>query len=359
MNKLLKNIVSLCFGTLIAVLLLELFLRVYNPWEPRLQGDKIVLPKNTEYVFHSKGIQGVDSTVLHKKNELGFRGINPPDSFNEMTSLVFVGGSTTECTACGENEDWPAVTQSILNKNKNEVWVNNAGLDGHSTFGHLLLLEDYLVQLKPSYIAFLVGVNDVGRKDLASFEKFHLKKGNKNWKQTLVSYSVLAQLIVQFKQSKEAIDLDLGHKNKPFNQYHLKKMKWTQINQEVEKEAAGRLAFNNRLNRIVTICLNNGITPIFITQPTVMGAADTLEPNLNFKEMEIRHFNGQTFDQILNSYNQVTRDLCQEKNLLCIDLWRKLPKRSKYFYDEVHFTKEGCKKVGEIVGNELSLYLNN
>src|ERR671929_63597 len=41
------------------------------------------------------------------------------------------------------------------------VWVNNAGLDGHSTFGHLLLTRQALVPLHPKAILYLVGLNDM------------------------------------------------------------------------------------------------------------------------------------------------------------------------------------------------------
>ena len=40
------------------------------------------------------------------------------------------------------------------------VWLNNAGLDGHSTFGHEILLRSHIIKLKPDMIIFLTGIND-------------------------------------------------------------------------------------------------------------------------------------------------------------------------------------------------------
>ncbi len=78
--------------------------------------------------------------------------------------------------------------------------------------------------------------------------------------------------------------------------------------------------------------------------------------NVDFNHIKIREYNGRQFDITLNTYNEITRDLCKSQDLKCIDLWERLQKDPAYFYDEIHFSKAGCKKVGEIVGNELSLY---
>ena len=50
------------------------------------------------------------------------------------------------------------------------MWVNNAGLDGATTYRHLILMEDYVVNLRPKVVLFLVGINDVGAGDLAAAE---------------------------------------------------------------------------------------------------------------------------------------------------------------------------------------------
>src|SRR4029077_15968937 len=42
------------------------------------------------------------------------------------------------------------------------AWINNAGLDGQSTNGHLVLLRNFIIALKPTLVVFLVGANDVG-----------------------------------------------------------------------------------------------------------------------------------------------------------------------------------------------------
>ena len=51
------------------------------------------------------------------------------------------------------------------------LWLNNAGLSGNSTFGHYILMQDYLVKLKPKVVIFLVGINDLGIRGERDFDQ--------------------------------------------------------------------------------------------------------------------------------------------------------------------------------------------
>ena len=66
-----------------------------------------------------------------------------------FVKAIVVGGSTTECFFVTENKAWPQVFQQETRRNNPKFWVNNAGLNGHSTFGHLILLKDIIVKQKP------------------------------------------------------------------------------------------------------------------------------------------------------------------------------------------------------------------
>lgn len=56
--------------------------------------------------------------------------------------------------------------------NFKDLWINNAGLDGQSTFGHIFLMKDYIKKLKPKVVLFLVGSNDRGNeKTLNKYDK--------------------------------------------------------------------------------------------------------------------------------------------------------------------------------------------
>jgi hypothetical protein len=58
---------------------------------------------------------------------------------------------------------------------------------------------------------------------------------------------------------------------------------------------------------------------------------------------------GKQYFQKLEMYNQTPSDLFKEQNIKCIDLGKLLPKDSKYFFNDMHFSDAGCVKVSEII----------
>ena len=85
---------------------------------------------------------------------------------------------TTACVTLTDGRTWPDVlARGLAADSPRPVWLNNAGIDGHSTFGHQILLETHLKKFRPDFIVFLVGVNDVGREDLNDFDMRMLTAG--------------------------------------------------------------------------------------------------------------------------------------------------------------------------------------
>ncbi len=80
MKKYLTNLSILLLGCLVALAVLEVLLRVYNPLEMRFRPDRIVLPVNKRYIFDNteKFPTKLAKTTKHTKNSLGFRGAPPP-----------------------------------------------------------------------------------------------------------------------------------------------------------------------------------------------------------------------------------------------------------------------------------------
>ena len=81
----------------VAFLLIELTLRIYNPLGSRVKGDRIILPANEVYSFSNNGIPSLDKNISHRKNALGFRNDELPVAPDKQLTIITVGGSTTEC----------------------------------------------------------------------------------------------------------------------------------------------------------------------------------------------------------------------------------------------------------------------
>jgi len=356
---------KLLFSVLLFLCLFEGALRIYNPIPFRLKGDKIILPINQTYQFDLDAMSKVDKHLLHTKNSLGFRGEEMPKDFENLLSIIAVGGSTTECFFLSNGQDWPTLLgDEIKGKFSKKVWINNAGLNGHSSFGHLILLKDYLVKLKPKVILFLIGVNELFYANKMNvYDRNMTKDGNLSWMNMLARKSEVLGLLANFKSVYQARvfaksmvdDLDLTR---------LKTLKIdAQTQQKLFHEHEGYIeSYKQRLRQLIEISRTNGILPIFITQPTLVGVGRDPITGVDLENLDLNGLanvsgNGQTFYALLERYNDAMREASVEAGVHYVDLAKKLPKNSNYYYDLIHFTKLGSEKISEILTLDLIPYL--
>jgi hypothetical protein len=111
------------------------------------------------------------------------------------------------------------------------------------------------------------------------------------------------------------------------------------------------------LAKLIQICRENSMEPVFITQPAVVG--DVIDPftGVNLARVSSWSWNGKTMWGILELYNDVVRETAAQHQVYLIDLAKEMPKSTEYFYDTYHFTNAGCRKVAEILDQHLSPFL--
>ena len=93
------------------------------------------------------------------------------------------------------------------------IWVNNAGLDGQSTYGHLVLLRDFVVSLRPTLAVFLVGVNDIGLEASNPYDTA-LVPDQTAWRTArvfLTSHLTTLQLLENLARMARARNAGFGH----------------------------------------------------------------------------------------------------------------------------------------------------
>lgn len=362
-----KNLFALLIGVIASLLVLEIFLRIYNPIETRIRGGDIVLPTNRHYRIKNNSIDKLDPVINHNKNSLGFRGEEPPfdaaqdkpEDWKNYLSIVTVGGSTTEGYYLSDNQTWPALLGQKLKKDFPNVWINNAGLDGHSTFGHKLLLEKYLVKLKPKIILFLVGINDVGRKDLNyGVDDSVLKTVYVSSLDFLAKKSELINFILNIWRSIKARDIGVAHSNINLKDLATLDLVEDFVSSKLKEQEKYVDAYGKRLLDLIEISKRNGIEPILITQPILWGEGVDLMTGVDLSSVKVdKEKNGQLYWALLELYNERTRLLGKEEGVLVVDLAKKMPKDSVYYYDGIHFSKKGAQKVAEIIYDDLLSHL--
>jgi lysophospholipase L1-like esterase len=355
LKAIIKNILALLLGLTLALGTLEVMLRVFQPVEYRIRGNKIVLPRNKKYIFPNNKFDRLDKVIHYSRNNLGFRGEPPPADFAHTLTILTVGGSTTECLLISDGKTWSDRLASRLKGEFKPLWLNNAGLDGTSTFGHLVLLKDYLIQLKPKVVLFLVGANDIGLQDFNSLDKKSMTKPAASFINTLAAHSLVADYALNFFRYYKAKKSGLVHTNIDFA--HLKTLDLNPGQEQaiLQKHRRRYLKpYAKRLQKLIDVARQHGIEPVFLTQPMIYGEVIDPVSGADLRRVDIGGINGKTDWEIMQLYNGVLRQVAAKNQVPLIDLAAEMPKSSAYFYDTFHFTNEGCRLVAKIIAEHLA-----
>jgi lysophospholipase L1-like esterase len=342
---------SLVLGSfMVAFLMIELILQFWNPFQYRVKGNRITLPVNMVYAgSFPADVPGLGRTFTHTKNSLGMRGAEPPSDLSSVLSIVTVGGSTTECFYLSDGKTWTDGVAARLGPVFRNLWVNNAGLDGHSSYGHLVLLEDYLVKLKPKIVLFLIGTNDRARREAAVPDLRNLDGGLSLTSPTTVAYwlanrSEAIGLGLALYRAWQARNFSVDHQ---FQDVEATRPRDVPTDAQVASLFAAHqdslMGFRGRLDRIAAVAKAHGIEPVLMTQPSLARPKQGDPAPLFWREMEF--------------YNTEIRLAAERHNILLIDLARLLPGDSRLYYDMVHFTIDGADAVARVTAEMLCPYM--
>lgn len=385
-----KKLILLISSSIVTLLVVELVLRVFQPFNFRVKGNKIVLPTNQSTVFQLPPGKKLDRYVTFSRNSLGFRGEDPPIDLSEHLTLITVGGSTTESIVLDDNDTWTAHLGRKLQSSFDKVWVNNAGLDGHSTYGHLILMKDYISSIKPKYALFLLGVNDVAREEPGHSDKKLVRRNVEDYSKFVLQsakHFELASLILNLVQLQGAEESGLVHREVDFLAWRNEKTDAktgllgesetnyqilgisTTIAEDLEEVLPhyqpALIKFESRIRELITLTRGFNIEPVLATQPAVYGYGIDPSTGIDFSRIIIPKgpwnwdggMSGYAAWSVLESYNDVTRKVGQEEGVLVIDIAHEMPNDTKYYYDFIHFTTEGAEYVAEIIYGYLCPYI--
>lgn len=345
-----KIVGSAAFG----LLLLEGLLRLHNPLPFRVRGDRIVLPVHQSYTFTNAGTHKLDPVTHHTKNSLGFRGPEPPADWASRLTILTIGGSTTECLFLSDGKTWADELARRIAAERPDAWVNNAGLDGQSTFGHLILLRDFVSTLRPTLAVFLIGTNDVGRGDPTDFDSALRPQsyGRLHHAATfLAEHSAVASLTQNLLRVVRTHSAGFGHSEVNLHAKPRGLIDAPDMDRLLADHRRLYLdGYRRRVRQIVETSRGLGTEPVLLTQPALYGEAIDPTTGVDLREVYIDGAtNGILGWRLLELYNDVTREVGREMGAAVIDLAREMPKDSQYFYDFLHFTNEGAVRVGDIV----------
>ncbi|WP_431214541.1 SGNH/GDSL hydrolase family protein [Puia sp. P3] len=342
-SRLFRTVFYTAYLLIVVFICLEIILRIYYPFPTRIRGDRFELSTNTTFRIRNHTFPRLDSVIINRRNSIGFRGSEPARDMTGRLSILAVGGSTTACTYLSEGRTWTDLMEQKLSKPFPSVWINNAGIDGHSTYGHYNLLRYYLPSLafRPKIALFLVGFNDVNRRDLDSNERSYDDYPGSRIRKWALLHLETANLLFDLKNTLFPVSIlppasEDSSGGPPLSHQ--------EMDSAVKSQDCLLTAYRQRLYRLIDICRLSNIRPVFITQPM---AVDTSSPPGKW----------QLLWRELQPYNETTRQVAREKNILCIDLAEKMPRDTAFYYDKLHYTNKGAEKVSEIICQDLSPWL--
>jgi hypothetical protein len=286
-------------------------------------------------------------TVTYTRDTFGLRGRF--ESPSEVVILT-VGGSSTDQRYITDGETWQDVLQQEFRNAGEVVAVANAGVDGHSTFGHIKSFDDWfptIPGLKPEYVLFYIGQNDLYIDE--GYRKDTLVK------QSLRERSAIYHAAKTVKGVFEAEVLNnIGHRSVDFE-----KREWTseplQTSYEVIMDVRLR-EYAERLEVLIQKTKSFGSTPIFVTQPSRKYRLNNgiLEGDKEPSRDEIP-INGVDYYYMTRQLDEATCSIAREHNVVCIDMAQEMAHEweDDDFYDNSHMTPAGAKKVGEYLFGKL------
>lgn len=301
--------------------------------------------------------RGQQTRAVIRTNEEGF--IEPSGVHKKADkTLVFLGGSTTECLWMKEEQRFPYLVSKLLEENT-ALAVNsyNGGLGGNDMRHSINALWNKVLGLSPDYVFLMHNINDMTllqrrQSYWENKERPYLVSVDEIGKQ--VPYANLREMFGGWFPNIRGL---LKRAISPTHQDE-----WHEVRgQEALRDTTRILKeYEQALRSFISICQSWNITPVLMTQANLITGIEmgTMKLNTDFEaSLKRKGSNYQDYQRLYTQMNEVNRKLSTKYQIPLIDLDREVPKVEAYFYDKVHFTHKGSKKAAEIIANAMTKLL--
>jgi len=366
MSKPLLIFFGLCLALAIGEVAVRAEIRYFNRAVLRYPPGKF------KFDFTRAHTLGVSPKVTFTVNAMGLRGPMPPQ-VGKLYRIITIGGSTTECIAQDDTQEWPHLLMAELNERQKglPVWVGNAGVSGLNTVDHASCLRRLPVLRQADLLIFLIGVNDLAAallfdgaptqevlEDRAELFAEHAPPGVSRMRGLLYCSWLLGLVRNSLKRLSQMI-------------FVWRSQQGVQIGASLSGRAAGpvlplpdlRLALEEYAQRIRTLeqqCRQYHRRCVFLTQPTMWRAGlSAAEQSLLYSGgvgnygIVRGYVSAPELGRAMAAYNQVLLAVCREDQLECYDMAAAIPKDTSAFSDESHYNDNGTRLVADYLAERL------
>ena len=341
-----------------ALLVLELIFGSWFNEDKWLETRSINIIRDAQINYDAENIYGKDSpSVIYTRDKNGLRGSckNPKE-----IDILSIGGSTTDQRYVPDGQTYQDFLQSLLSQQYGkQICVSNAGIDGHSSFGHLESFKVWfpLIEgLKPKYFLFYVGINDAGFRTQPIAGVDLSKEYNESTiRNKLRKKSAIYNLPRNLHKIAEGINgtraYAMHSKRIPSDSDYIATKKSNSTEVQIAKNAE---AFKNRFWNLILQTRSYNAKPICVSQPhlftkNIKGTKKGVEKVFEYEGVS---YNGLDYDASISELNKIMMRLCLEGDGYFIDIASKKFEVGD-FYDSIHMTKSGTKRLGTYMYDEF------
>jgi lysophospholipase L1-like esterase len=286
--------------------------------------------------------------ITYSRDRYGFRAGSSDAS---KVDVLVVGGSTTSERLTDDSDLWTVQLQHLLAQAGCQLGIANAGIDGYSTYAHILSFDEWFNRipgLKPKFVLVYAGVNDAiidpitpPRMESQKFQSWRRRLGH-----YIAARSAIRRLVVTAHAWWEArqAGLLLGqHQVTP-------QMAWEPAEPPTDLAAvtaAKSVAYRQRLQRLDSQIRELGAVPIYVTQFRVDGR------EMGGQWQRMSGSDGALQTATLMAINHTTLEFCRDSGETCVDLADEIHFQPGDFYDYVHTTLAGTARIARFLAPKL------
>ena len=334
--KLIKIISYNCIFFVILILICEI---IFGYWFSE-NNFGIYMRKERRINWQTNvNFNGTEHNFLYKRNFWGFRG----EEFDpKEIKIIFEAGSTGNQRYTPQNLTIVGQLNKKFNLDNQKKKIYNASTDGKSVEGYIndfLFWFPKIPDLNPDYVIFYIGINDRHKAEKHYDLKISFKRFNQ-LKDYIKNNSIIADKYKTIKnkyypRNTLSYNFDNLKIYQDFRYYNYFNAKEAYKKPSYESQIQLK-RFKLRLIKLKNIIDNNNFKPIFITQLMYNGLIDS---NLYFINEELKKF-------------------ALDNNFDLIPLDEILEMETYDFYDSIHTTPKGSKRIADTIYPYLKNYLN-
>lgn len=326
---------------------------------PMVKGDYVTLPPNMKSTVDvvTDGIPGYPRGLRRiGTDERGWR-VQPPVDYRHKTGLriLAIGGSTTEDIMLDDRATWTHLLQlRVAEWAPDGAHVINTGVSGLRALNHVATLEK-VAALKPDLVLVLLGGNDWNREIKNRFEPDRGRWVPLPFRQTALPQALDATVITPLRRklggqawadasSRVAGVRDMVNNRRSYTERR-------PLYRFTPKQPAED--YRRDLDRLADLCDRHQMACMLMTQPHAyrpgslpaeLEATLWMTPPFADYGLELA-----SMAHVAQLYNGYLLGFAARRNLASCDLAADMPPDPQLFYDDMHYTDEGARRVAGIV----------